>query len=182
MVPTAEANAAFLDLARHGRLSQLRNLLAALGATERRERLRAEDEHGNTALLLAIIYEYPNVASLLLQFDETDAVQTNKRGHTALSLAARSERPFVVSAVLHRLLCVERLERGELVTFPMLVQVLNSTAPGGSGGSTVSLGLARRNLIDLYAMLDTDVLSLCVVRAFKRLPGTCLLAASAGCV
>ena len=165
----SEANAAFLDLARHGRLPQLRHILTALDATERRERLRAEDEHGNTALLLAIIYEYPNVASLLLQFEEIDAAQTNKRGHTALSLAAWSRRPFVVSAVLHRLLCVEGLDRGELITFPMLAQMLST-----DGSTTVSLGLARRNLIDFYAQLDGDALALCVVRAFKRLPGTCL--------
>ena len=107
----SQANAGFLDLARHGRLPQLREQLAKSDAAERRARLQAEDEHGNTALLLAIIHEYPNVASLLLQFPETDAVQTNRRGQTALSLAARSKRPFVVSAVLHRLLCVERLDR-----------------------------------------------------------------------
>ena len=168
------ANTSFLELARHGRLSQLRELLATLDASERRQRLRAEDEHGNTALLLAITFEYPNVASLLLQFTETDPMHKNNRGYTALSLAARSKRPFVVSAVLHRLLSIERLDRGELVTFPMLMQVLGSTVTNGGGGSAVRLALARNNLIDLYAELSLDALSLCVVRAFKRLPATCL--------
>ena len=104
----------FLALARHGRLTQVRELLATLDEPERRERLQAEDAHGNTALLLAIAYEYPNVASMLLQHAETDPMHTNARGYTALSLAARSNRPFVVSAVLHRLLSVERLRHGEL--------------------------------------------------------------------
>ena len=174
----ASPNASFLALARHGRLSLLRELLATLDSSERGLRLRAEDDNGNTALLLAITFEYPNVASLLLQFKETDPMHQNKRGYTALSLAARSKRPFVVSAVLHRLLSIERLDRGELVTFPMLMQVLGSTvATSGArpaGGSAVRLALARNNLIDLYAELSLDALSLCVVRAFKRLPATCL--------
>lgn len=164
----SEANVDFLGLARHGRLSELRNVLTTLTASERRERLQAEDEHGNTALLLAIIFEYPNVTSLLLQFRETDPTHSNKRGFTALSLAARTKRPFVVNAVLHRLLCVERLDKGELITIPMLMQFLRSW------GEPVSLKMARHNLIDQYAQLSLEALSLCVARAFMQLPGTCL--------
>ena len=111
MATTAAAK--LLNLARRGRLLEVRELLAALDAPERLVVLRAEDNQGNTALLLAIIYEHPNVASLLLQFEETDPTHVNRRGCAALSLAARSKRPFVVAAVLRRLLCVERLQRGE---------------------------------------------------------------------
>ena len=151
------SDAEFLALARKGSLSQLREVLSTLNETERRSRLQAEDEHGNTAALLAIIYEYPNVASLLLQFEETDALHMNERGYSALSLAARSKRPYVVSAVLHRLLSVEHLERGQLVTMPMLAQVvLTSSGPGSA--NTVSLKLARENLIDLYTQLEPEAL------------------------
>jgi hypothetical protein len=170
----SEANAAFLELARHGRHAEIRSQLAQLGAAERSERLRAIDEDGNSALCLSIIYDNPNAASLLLQFEETDVMHANRRDDCALSLAARSRRPFVVSAVLHRLLFVEQLDQGELVTLPMLEHFVSSSAPTGVVGKTVSLGLVRRNLVDLYAQLSLEALSLCVVRAFKRLPGTCL--------
>ena len=135
------------------------------------ERLRAEDEYGNTALLLAITFEYPNVAALLLQYKETDPLHKNARGYTALSLAARSKRPFVISCVLNRLLGVERLAKGELVTFPILAQVIRTA---GRGGHAVSESFARHTLIDLYTELGLDELALCVVAAFKRHPATCL--------
>eukprot|EP00966_Prymnesium_polylepis_P095807 2219811-Prymnesium_polylepis.1 len=167
---SAPFNMVFLALARHGRLSQIRELLATLDAPERCQRLQAQDEHGNTALLLAVAYEYPNVASLLLQFDETEVLHENSRGYTALSLAVRSKRPFVISAVLRRLLGVERLEHGELVTLPMLSQILGTAGAADGGGHHA----ARNNLIDLYAELSAETISLCVVRAFKRFPGTCL--------
>ena len=103
-------------------LTLLRERLTKLDKSKRLQQLRELDEHGNTPLLLAITLEYPNVASLLLQCQETDPMHANAEGDTALSLAARTKRPFVVSAVLHRLLSVDRLERGELVTFPVLSQ------------------------------------------------------------
>ena len=165
---------AFLALARHGHLPRLREQLRDSNNVVRLERLRAEDADGNTALLLAILYEYPNVASLLLQYEETEILHTNHAGHTAVSLAARSKRPFVISAVLHRLICVERLECGELVTIPMLMQMLDSAVPTVGGGKILSTTLAKQNLVDLYAQLSVEALSLCVVRAFKRLPGTCM--------
>ena len=169
----AEADAAFLASARHGRLSLLRTTLATLGAPERSRRLCAQDGHGNTALLLAIIFEYPNVASLLLQYAETNPMHKNNHGHTALSLAARTKRPFVAGAVLRRLLSIDRLDRGVLVTFPMLAQMTSAVTSSG-GGSSVSLALARRTLIDVYADLSLDALALCVVRDFKKQPCQCL--------
>ena len=112
----AEANATFLQACRHGRRGiSVRNQLSGLDDAERWDRLRATDADGNTALYIAIIYDNPNVASVLLEFEETDLMHKNKRGYCALSLAARSRRPFVVSAVLHRLLSIEQLDRGELV-------------------------------------------------------------------
>lgn len=162
----------FLALAQHGRLSLLRELLSALDASSRSERLKAVDEYGNTALLLAIGYEYPNVAALLLKYPEADPLHKNARGHTALSLAARSKRPYIISSVLSRLLGVDRLERGELVTFPMLSQIL--LTPTVRGGGAPREAFARHTLIDLYCELGIDQLSLCVVGAFKQLPATCL--------
>ena len=175
MSADAKNAAFFLHTVRKGNLSELRELLSTLDDSERRQRLRAEDEHGNTALLIAMFYEYPNVAWLLLQYEATDLMHTNARGHTALSVASRSKRPFVVSAVLQRLLSVEHLERGTLVTFSMLTQLLGSSVPAaGSGDLAVILGAARHNLIDFYTQLNLEALSLCVVRAFKHLPGSCL--------
>ena len=168
-----EADGAFLANARHGHLSLLRDTLSALGAPERSRRLRAEDSHGNTALLLAIIFEWPSVASVLLQYPETDPMHMNKQGHTALSLAARTKRQFVVGVVLRRLLSIDRLDRGVLVTFPMLAQMTSAVTTSG-GGSSVSFALARRNLIDVYADLSLDALALCVVRHFTKQPCQCL--------
>ena len=172
--PTSPASTELVALLRNvppqEALSQLRERLAKLDKAKRHQQLQEEDEHGNTALLLAVMYEYPNVASLLLQCEETDPMHANSQGVTALSLAARTRRPFVVSAVLHRLLSVDRLERGELVTYPGLSKVLGLV----DGGGAVSLALARQNLVDLLAELSLDALSRCVVRAFKRLPGKCL--------
>ncbi|KAL1496837.1 hypothetical protein AB1Y20_014423 [Prymnesium parvum] len=162
----------FLALVRHGNLSALRELLATADPRTRRHLLTAQDETGNTALLIAVRYEYPNVTSLLLQLRETDPLHTNARGETALSLAARSKRPYIIASVIKKLIAVDRLEQGEFVSFAMLPSILGKT---GRGGHVVREAFARNTLLDLYANLGVDELCLCVVRFFKRLPALCLL-------
>eukprot|EP00966_Prymnesium_polylepis_P195023 4521027-Prymnesium_polylepis.2 len=71
------ASVDFLSLARQGQLTSLRELLGRLDEAGRRDQLTAEDASGNTALLLAIEHEYPNVVAMLLQFAEVDPLHQN---------------------------------------------------------------------------------------------------------
>ncbi|KAL1519631.1 hypothetical protein AB1Y20_023142 [Prymnesium parvum] len=160
----------FLHLARQGELPAIRAFLDTLDEDNRRRCLTAVDPNGDTALFLAIQYEYPNVVALLLQDKWTNPMQKNHKGQNGLNLAARSNRPFVIRTLLHRLLAVEKLQRGELVTFRHLAQILQAKR----GQPSIRFALARSVLVDVYSKLGVDELARCVVNDFKRHPASCL--------
>lgn len=94
----------------------------------------------------------------------------NKLHETALALAARGKRPFIIASLLHRILGVEHLSKGELVSFSSLPTLMREAS--GKSKHTVKGRFARNRLVDIYADLGVDELCICVVRAFKvRLVG-----------
>lgn len=157
-------------LTRRGQLGALRRVIDELDSIERKACLTAQDAQGNTLLLTAILQEFPNIVELLLTYEETRALHRNALGENALSLAARFNRPFLARCVLRRILGVDELQKGNLVGLNRLAEIIKPT----KGHHGVRWAFAKAALIDFYAELSTEEVSLCVLNSFKRRPAACL--------